>query len=73
MEISLTELEQAINYWRKVAPSQGEEGTLSVQVNALAHVYALAIADHQRSVAHDWLTPQVQQFLLEWQGQRTRS
>ena len=43
MDISLAELEQAINYWRSVRPSSGEECTLSPEVNALAQVYALMI------------------------------
>lgn len=47
MDISLAELEQAINYWRSVRPSSGEEHTLSPEVNALAHVYAMMIFSRQ--------------------------
>ncbi len=47
MDISLAELEQAINYWRSVRPSSGDEHTLSPEVNALAQVYALMIFRHQ--------------------------
>jgi hypothetical protein len=43
MEITLTELEQAINYWRALRPSLGEERALSPEVNALATDYALMI------------------------------
>lgn len=50
MDISLAELEQAINYWRSVRPSSGEEHTLSPEVNALAQVYALMIFKHQSQV-----------------------
>lgn len=50
MEISLTELEQAINYWRHIRPSSGEECALSPEVNKLATVYALMIFEHAKSV-----------------------
>ena len=43
MDLTLTELEQAINYWRRMRPSTGEEHALSAEVNALADVYALMI------------------------------
>ncbi len=43
MDITLTELEEAINYWRSLRPSAGEERALSPEVNALATVYALMI------------------------------
>ncbi|VDK99930.1 hypothetical protein FR5810_00831 [Bordetella pertussis] len=34
--ITLPELEQAINYWRHRAPSQGDESRLCAQAAALA-------------------------------------
>lgn len=43
MSIPITELEQAINFWRTRRPSQGEEHTLSAEVAALAAPYALLI------------------------------
>ena len=33
MNLTLSELEQAINYWRRMRPSQGEERALSTEVN----------------------------------------
>lgn len=51
MEISLVELEQAINYWRTRKPSTGEECALSPEVNALATVYALMIFHRGHSLA----------------------
>ena len=36
MDITLTDLEQAINHWRALRPSRGEERALSSEVNALA-------------------------------------
>lgn len=43
MDLTLTELEAAINYWRRMRPSTGEERALSAEVNALADTYALMI------------------------------
>ena len=42
MNLTMPDLEQAINYWRARHPSQGEERALSSEVNALASVYALS-------------------------------
>ncbi len=49
MDVTLTELEQAINYWRRMRPSTGEERALSSEVNALADVYALMIFERART------------------------
>ena len=69
MEITLTELEQAINYWRSARPSTGEERALSPEVNTLANVYALMIFSHARTVALDTLDPAAQQLLQTWRQQ----
>jgi hypothetical protein len=49
-EITLTELEQAINYWRVQRPSLGEERALSPEVNVLASIYALMIFNRDKSL-----------------------
>ena len=49
-DITLSDLEQAINYWRGLRPSRGEERALSPEVNQLAEVYALMIYERLRSV-----------------------
>ena len=49
MDLTLNELEQAINYWRRMRPSTGEEHALSAEVNALADVYALMIFERART------------------------
>ena len=49
-EITLSDLEQAINYWRGLRPSRGEERALSPEVNQLAEVYALMIYERLRSL-----------------------
>lgn len=66
MDITLPELEQAINYWRSLRPSTGEERALSSEVNTLATVYALMIFNQARSVPFDTLTPAQQQLLDSW-------
>lgn len=57
MDITLAELEQAINHWRARRPSIGEERALSPEVNALATVYALMIFNGVKSVPVDTLDP----------------
>lgn len=63
MEISLIELEQAINYWRARKPSTGEECTLSPEVNVLASVYALMIFHHTHSLVLATLDPAQRQLI----------
>ena len=70
MEITLTELEEAINYWRQLRPSQGEERALSPEVNTLATVYALMIYSHQRAMPLDNLTPPSKQLIEGWRQQK---
>jgi len=43
MQLSVQELEAAINYWRDRRPARGNAVALSPEVNALATVYALMI------------------------------
>ena len=71
MQITLPELEQAINHWRIVHPSQGEERALSAEVNALANVYALMIFQRQRSMQLDDMALQPRQLLQAWLQQKT--
>lgn len=73
MDITLTELEQAINHWRIVHPSRGEERALSVEVNLLANVYAQMIFQHARSVTLDTVEPQARQLLTDWMQQQARA
>ncbi len=56
-DITLSELEQAINHWRALRPSIGEERALSPEVNALATVYAMMIFNGVRSVPAETLNP----------------
>lgn len=69
MEITLAELEEAINYWRTLRPSRGEERALSPEVNALATDYALMIFYRIRTISVDKLHPQSVQLLQAWRAQ----
>jgi hypothetical protein len=68
MELTLTELEQAINYWRGLRPSTGEERALSSEVNTLANVYALMIYAHAKSVPLEALDSGTLQLLQDWRA-----
>ena len=73
MQITLQELERAINHWRVVHPSRGEERALSVEVNALANVYALMIFQQCDTVSLESIEPQAQQLLADWLQQRAQA
>lgn len=66
MNLLLTDLEQAINYWRARRPSQGDERALSSEVNALANVYALMIYQKQASLPAEGLPAEVLRLLAAW-------
>jgi hypothetical protein len=69
MELQLTELEQAINYWRALRPSQGEECALSPEVNTLATVYAVMIFNRAKSVPLESLDASVLKLIDTWRRQ----
>ncbi|CAN5286737.1 DUF3717 domain-containing protein [soil metagenome] len=66
MEISLPELEEAINYWRALRPSSGEESALSPEVDMLATVYALMIFNGVKSMPVNALDQASRQLLEAW-------
>jgi hypothetical protein len=66
MDITLTELEDAINYWRARRPSSGDEHTLSPEVNALATVYAVMIFERRKAIPLASLAPDVRHLLESW-------
>lgn len=68
MDITLNELEQAINYWRAVKPSTGEERALSPEVNALANVYATMIFNHLKITPVDTLQSPCPQLIAAWRA-----
>lgn len=69
MEITLPELEQAINYWRALRPSTGDECALSPEVNALADVYAMMIYTRSHIVPFAQLGHAAQQLVDAWRSQ----
>lgn len=68
--LSLTDLEEAINYWRLQRPATGEECALSPEVNALAGLYAMMIFERRSEVAIDALEPQARQLVQSWRATR---
>ena len=66
MDLTLTELEQAINYWRRMRPSTGEERALSPEVNTLADVYALMIYQRTQRLALESLDLASRELIDAW-------
>ena len=73
MEITLTELEQAINYWRALRPARGEERALSTEVDRLATVYALMIFRHASSLPLASLDAASRQLIDAWRLQQAQA
>lgn len=73
MDITLTELEQAINYWRALRPSCGEERALSSEVDTLATVYALMIFNHAKTLPLESLESAPRQLIESWRSQQSRA
>lgn len=57
MFINLTELEDAINYWRSKSPSVGDALELCEEVSALSKPYAILILQGGKRLAIDHLEP----------------
>lgn len=68
MDITLTDLEQAINHWRSLRPSTGEERALSPEVNTLATLYAMMIFHGSKSLPLDALDQASRQLLEAWKN-----
>lgn len=66
--LTLTELEEAINYWRQQRPATGEECALSPEVNALAGLYAMMIFERRHEVALEQMEVQARQLVESWQA-----
>jgi hypothetical protein len=49
-DISIAELEAAINFWRNRSPSQGDEMTLGSEANALSKPYAQMIVQRRNFI-----------------------
>ena len=68
-QMSVQQVEAAINHWRERRPASGQELTLGPEVNLLATVYALMIYRRVSSVDLDTLEPGVRQLLEQWRAQ----
>ncbi len=66
MDLTVNELEQAINYWRRQRPSTGDERALSAEVNVLANIYALMIFERVRARPLDTLDPAARDLIDAW-------
>jgi hypothetical protein len=56
-EITIHELEAAINFWRARSPSSGDELSLCKEASALSKPYALMIVQRQATLSSDGLEP----------------
>lgn len=68
MDVTLTELEEAINYWRRMRPATGEERALSPEVNALADAYALMIFERARVLPLPSLSEEALALIEAWRA-----
>ena len=68
MDVTITELEEAINYWRRMRPAAGEERALSPEVNALADTYALMIFEHARVLPLTSLSEEALALIEAWRA-----
>ncbi len=65
-QISITDIEAAINYWRLTHPAVGEELRLNPQAAALAEPYAMLIMTKRPMLSFDDLDAQAQQAIRDW-------
>ncbi|HET7772988.1 MAG TPA: DUF3717 domain-containing protein [Burkholderiaceae bacterium] len=68
MDVSLQDLEAAINWWRNRRPAQGESMTLAPEVAALAKPYALLIWRRQASLPAEQLSEPARAALATWRS-----
>jgi hypothetical protein len=54
-EITINELEAAINFWRARSPSAGDELVLCKEASALSKPYALMIVQRQQKLSQEAL------------------
>jgi hypothetical protein len=54
-DITIHELEAAINFWRSRSPSSGDELSLCKEASALSKPYALMIVQRQQTLSPDRL------------------
>ncbi|WP_347555385.1 DUF3717 domain-containing protein [Robbsia sp. KACC 23696] len=57
MELSVIQIESAINFWRNRSPATGDELRLCPQASALSGAYAHMIYERRSSILLDELAP----------------
>jgi hypothetical protein len=67
-DVSLTQLEAAINWWKQAHPADAHSCALAPPVAALAKPYALMVWQHQHSMAQEQLSDAAQQALAAWRA-----
>jgi Protein of unknown function (DUF3717) len=56
-DMTINELEAAINFWRNRSPSSGDELSLCKEASALSKPYALMIVQRQTALSPEGLEP----------------
>ena len=65
-QITLTELESAINYWRQQSPSIGEELRLCKEASSLATPYAMMILAKRQTLPFSELGENARKAYEAW-------
>jgi hypothetical protein len=70
--LTIQELESAINYWRNLSPSRGDELNLCAEASTLAKAYALMIVQGSQRIPMDVLDESarvaIQKFIQDSQN-----
>lgn len=69
--ITLPEIESAINFWRQRSPSVGEELRLCQEASSLATPYALMIIERRSHIEFSELSEKAQIAFRGWQEANT--
>ncbi len=69
-DITLTDLESAINFWRQQSPSVGDEMRLCPEAAALATPYAFMILKKRQSLVVSDLDLTAQAAIDHWRNKR---
>lgn len=70
MDITLTELEDAINFWRMRKPSTGEARVLCAEAATLAGPYAAMIMNHLHALDEAHLPEPARAAISAWRQAR---
>lgn len=70
-DITINELEAAINFWRARSPSNGEELSLCAEASALSKPYALLIVQRRTELPLEELGPAAREAWEAYQRQKS--